>query len=62
MHDVRYWYSFGPASWDIPCKILNKISEDRYQIKYVDPIFGTTETYTVNKDQLIFPKFADMVI
>lgn len=62
MPEVRYWYSFGPGAWDIPCKIIRKISEDQYQIEYIDPTFGTTETHSVYKDRLIFPKFADMVI
>lgn len=67
MPTVEFLYSFRGASWHVPCTILEKYNHS-YKIEYEDPILSEYEeqqvkkTLVVQKDQLKFPSFIDMVI
>lgn len=57
MPTVRYLDSSSMGSYYVDCEVLEKISEDRFKIRYTDIVTDEVEVEVVDRDRLEFPKF-----
>jgi hypothetical protein len=59
MPSVRYLHCSSEGSYYIDCEILEKISEDRFRIRYEDLVTEEIEEEVVDREYLEFPRFSD---
>jgi hypothetical protein len=59
MPSVRYLHCSSEGSYYIDCEIVEKISEDRFRIRYEDLVTEEIEEEVVDREYLKFPRFSD---
>jgi hypothetical protein len=59
MPSVRYLHCSSEGSYYIDCEIVEKISEDRFRIRYEDLVTEEIEEEVVDREYLEFPRFSD---